>query len=66
VEVVHNGLDAIDKVRELKPDLIIASMKLPGMGGDELCSKVKNNIETSHIPIVLLIELEDRKGLMKD
>ena len=65
LEVVHNGLDAIDKVRELKPDLIIASMNLPGMGGDELCSKVKNNIETSHIPIVLLIELEDRKGLMK-
>ena len=64
LEVVHNGLDAIDKVRELKPDLIIASMNLPGMGGDELCSKVKNNIETSHTPIVLLIELEDRKGLI--
>ena len=40
-------------------------MNLPGMGGDELCSKVKITSKRLTFPIVLLIELEDRKGLMK-
>ena len=62
----YNGLDAIDKVRELKPDLIIASMNLLGMGGDELCSKVKNNIENvSHSHQNCSLNWKIEKGLMK-
>ena len=34
---------------------------MPEMGGDELCASVKSDIETSHIPVMLLTALGDRE-----
>lgn len=39
---------------ELLPDLILSDVMMPVLSGVEMCSKLKRNIQTSHIPIVLL------------
>ena len=48
------GTAALEAVAEEKPDLILLAAMLPEMDGFEVCSRVKGNPETQHIPIVLL------------
>ena len=55
-EVVEceNGLEAIEMVRERKPDLIISDVMMGGMDGYELCRAIRTDPDVSDIPIVLL------------
>lgn len=48
------GLDALDIVAAQSVDLIIADLMLPGLGGSELCRRLKSNRKTQFIPILML------------
>ena len=48
------GLEALDQMKRITPDLVISDVMMPDMDGLELCSLVKNTPETCHIPFVLL------------
>jgi len=47
------GPEAIDKVSSIHPDLIIMDVQLPGMNGDEVTARVKRNISTRNIPVII-------------
>ncbi|SHF04433.1 hybrid sensor histidine kinase/response regulator transcription factor [Dysgonomonas macrotermitis] len=49
-----NGKEGLDMVRELQPDIVLSDVMMPGMSGKEMCYKIKNNINISHIPVILL------------
>ena len=49
-----NGREAINVLDEEEINLIVSDIMMPGMDGMELCNRVKNKFETSHIPFVLL------------
>lgn len=49
-----NGAEGFDMAMQLHPDIILSDVMMPVMTGKEMCYKIKNNIELSHIPVVLL------------
>ena len=54
VETFSDGNEALERLKTLEPDIIIADRVLPGLDGLKLCQAVKQNIRTCHIPVVLL------------
>ena len=54
VDVAYDAETGIEKIRNAAPDLVVSDVMLPQMSGTELCSVIKNNLETCHIPVVLL------------
>ncbi len=54
VEIANNGEEGWKKVRTLLPDLILSDIMMPVMDGIQLLDKVKHDVNTSHIPVVLL------------
>ena len=52
-----NGKEALNLAMSLHPDLIISDIIMPEMDGIELCKSIKEDIRTSHIPVILLTAL---------
>lgn len=49
-----NGSEAIEKAVSEQPDLILLDVMMPKMNGFEACQRLKTNLKTAHIPIVML------------
>ena len=54
VLVARDGMDGALKAEEENPDLIVSDVMMPRMNGTDMCRRIKENIETSHIPVILL------------
>lgn len=50
----RDGLQALDLLKHQEVDVIISDVMMPRMDGIELCQTVKRQIDTSHIPVILL------------
>lgn len=63
VLLAHDGEDAVQKVMQMPPDLILLDIMMPKMNGFEVASRLKENENTNIIPIVMVTALkavEDR------
>lgn len=65
VQGASNGKEALDKIALRQPDLILSDVMMPIMDGKELCRQVKEHIETSHIPVILLTALGDKEHILE-
>lgn len=48
----HNGFQALEKARELRPDAVLTDLAVPGMDGFEFCRALKRSASTRTIPIL--------------
>lgn len=54
VEEVTNGREALEQLANKNFDLVLTDIMMPGINGIELSKKIKENIDSSHIPVVIL------------
>lgn len=55
VHTASNGKEGLELIYKIQPDLVISDIMIPDISGKDLCYKIKNNVATSHIPVVLLM-----------
>src|ERR1700744_47472 len=53
-----NGLDALARIEEHAPDIVLLDVMMPGMDGFEVCRRIKSNPKTAHIPVVMVTALD--------
>lgn len=59
VSTAQNGIEALKKVDQEKPDIILLDVMMPEMDGFETCRRLKSNPTTAYIPVVMVTALTD-------
>lgn len=54
VSDASDGEDCLRKLQQVQPDIVVSDVMMPGMNGFELTRRIKEDIGTSHIPVILL------------
>lgn len=65
IAVANNGEEALEILKNVKPDLILLDIMMPGVDGYEVCEIMKNNPETENIPVIFLTALKKSESLVK-
>ena len=59
-----SGEEALAMVAQQPPDLILLDIMMPGMDGYQVAAKIKGNLATKNIPIIMVTALDDRNARM--
>jgi len=59
IRLALDGIDALQKVAEKPPDVILLDVMMPRMSGFEVCRKIKSNSETKNILVILVTALNE-------
>jgi len=65
VLVAKDGLNALEKLTSIQPDLILLDIMMPGIDGFETCRRIKEAPNTNAIPIIFMTALADANNKVK-
>lgn len=53
VTVANDGIEALEKIEAMRPDVVLLDIVMPRMNGYECCRRLKSNPKTNQIPVVM-------------
>lgn len=59
----HNGEEALTLAHERRPDLILLDINMPGLSGIEVCQRLRADLSTRNIPILVISGLDAKSAL---
>ncbi len=65
VVTAMNGLEALEAVQRTKPDIILLDIMMPGIDGVEVCTRLKANPATHHIPVIMVTALDQPEDRLR-
>lgn len=65
VFVAHDGMTALEEIDKNDISVVISDVMMPVMDGEELCRRIKTNINWSHIPVILLSAREGENNKLR-
>jgi len=65
VVTATNGADGLQKLNEVTPNLIVLDVIMPQMDGFEVLLRLKNDLKTSSIPVIMLTAKEDTSSILR-
>ncbi len=65
VQIAYNGKEAIEKASSIVPSLILLDIMMPQMDGFEVLEKLKEDPETSNIPVIMLTARKSRDDMQR-
>jgi PleD family two-component response regulator len=65
VDVAVRGSEALEKTKQVLPQLIVLDIMLPDIDGYEVCRSLRTNMRTSHIPVIFLTQRDERSDKLQ-
>lgn len=65
VSEAEDGYDALRKVKQSQPDIILLDVMMPGMDGFTVCETLRNEKDTSNLPVIMLSAKTDLDSVNK-
>ncbi|MDE3114415.1 MAG: PleD family two-component system response regulator [Pseudomonadota bacterium] len=58
VVTAYSGQEALERIEEHEPDIVLLDVMMPGMDGFEVCRRIKHNPKSAHVPVVMVTALD--------
>jgi len=65
VSIASGGLEGIEKAKNEHPDLILLDIMMPDMNGYDVCMKLKADVGTKDIPVIMLTAKSESEAVLK-
>jgi len=65
VVTASSGAEALEQVEKERPDLVLLDVVMPGMSGYEVCRKIRENLDTTFLPVVMITALDPAQERVK-
>ncbi|MFN8476420.1 MAG: response regulator [Kouleothrix sp.] len=63
VQLAHSGEEALAKIADDVPDLMVLDVQMPGIDGYEVCQRLRNNPALDDLRIIMLTSSDDKSAL---
>ncbi len=62
VRLAHSGEEALEKISQEVPDLMVLDVQMPGIDGYEVCRRLREQPAMEDLPIIMLTSMDDRRA----